>query len=316
MEKFILFLVVVSLIIYYIQKISLLKKSDKFGKVIDISSNLSKMKIVFIAIIVFIIIFFLSSIRIIPVGHRLVVFNNITKNIFSVGQGINFVMPGVIVTKMYDVRMQEYTMSGKIGEGKKTNWDDSLWSPTKEGLQIGIDLTCWYRLNPKKITKIHNEIGPDFEEKIIRPTIRSIVRLVISEYEVMDIYSEKRSNVQDEINKRIKIKLEKNGFIVDDVILRDVLFTADFAKSIEEKQVAQQEAKKMDFLIEKERKEAERKVIEAEGKKKSINIINEALRNNPNYIKYLYVEKLSDKISVIVSDQSTIMDLKGLIKEK
>ena len=72
----------------------------------------------------------------------------------------------------------------------------------------------------------------------------------------------------------------------------------------------------MKYVLEKEQREAERKVIEAGGRAKAIQTINEALRQNPNYIKYLYVDKLSDKISVIVSDQNTIMDLKGILDSR
>ncbi len=166
------------------------------------------------------------------------------------------------------------------------------------------------------MVQIHQKIGPDYEEKIIRPAVRSVIRLVISEYAVMDVYSSKRAKIQDEINEKIKLLVEKDGFIVDEVVLRDVRFTDDFGKAIEAKQIAQQSAEQMKYVLEKEQREAERKVIEAKGRAQAIETINEALRQNPNYIRYLYVDKLSDKISVIVSDQNTIMDLKGILESK
>jgi regulator of protease activity HflC (stomatin/prohibitin superfamily) len=132
----------------------------------------------------------------------------------------------------------------------------------------------------------------------------------------MYVYSSKRAHIQDEINEKIRKLVEKDGFLIDEIVLRDVRFTDQFAKSIEAKQIAQQSAEQMKYVLEKEQKEAERKVIEATGRAKSIETINEALRQNPNYIRYLYVDKLSDKISVIVSDQSTIMDLKGILDSK
>jgi hypothetical protein len=69
----------------------------------------------------------------------------------------------------------------------------------------------------------------------------------------------------------------------------------------------------MMYTLEMEQREAERKVIEARGRANAIEVINQALAKNPNYIKYLYVDKLSDKVQVIVSDQNTIMDLKGIL---
>jgi regulator of protease activity HflC (stomatin/prohibitin superfamily) len=84
-------------------------------------------------------------------------------------------------------------MTATRGEGRKPDRDDSLWSPTQEGLQVGIDLTVWHHLDPHKVTDIHQRIGPDYEEKIIRPAVRSVIRLVISEYAVMDVYSARRA---------------------------------------------------------------------------------------------------------------------------
>ena len=257
-----------------------------------------------------------SSFRVVPVGHGLVIFNTITKGFRFARQGITFVPPLISQTRDYDLRRLEYTMSGVSGEGRKSQIDDSLWSPTQEGLQVGIDLTVWHHLDPDKVVAVHQKIGPDYEDKIIRPAVRSVIRLVISEYPVMDVYSAKRARIQDEINERIKTLVEKDGFMIDEVVLRDVRFTPEFAKAIEAKQIAQQSAEQMKYTLEKEEKEAERKVIEARGRANAIEVINRALAQNPNYIKYLYVDKLSDKISVIVSDQNTIMDLKGILSER
>jgi len=256
------------------------------------------------------------SIRTVPVGHAMVKFNVITKRFSVAHEGITLVLPFVYRTKVYDLRRQEYTMSARKGEGKKKNVDDSLWSPTKEGLQVGIDLTCWYKIASDKVVAVHRGIGPDFAEKVVRPAIRSVVRHVISEYAIMDVYSAHRQQIQEEIKKRIKQLLEPDGFVIEDVILRDVHFTADFAKAIERKQIAQQEAERMEYVLEKEQKEAERKKIEAQGTARAIEIVSVQLKRNPEYIKYLYVDKLSDKIKVIVADQSTILDLKGMLEEK
>ena len=257
-----------------------------------------------------------TSLRVVPVGHALVIFNTVTKSFRLGRQGITFVAPFISATDDYDLRRLEYTMSGVSGEGRKSDIDDSLWSPTKEGLQVGIDLTVWHHLDPDRVISIHQKIGPDYEDKIIRPAIRSVIRLVISEYAVMDVYSARRAEIQDEINRKTRALIEKDGFLVDEVVLRDVRFTPEFAKAIEAKQIAQQSAEQMKYTLEKEQKEAERKVIEAQGRANAIEVINKALAQNPNYIKYLYVDKLSDKIQVIVSDQNTIMDLKGILDSK
>src|SRR5262249_46720795 len=129
----------------------------------------------------------ITSVRVVPVGHALVTFNTVTRTFGLARNGVNFVAPLVTDTELYDLRRLEYTMSGTQGEGRKSA-DDSLWSPTQEGLQVGIDLTLWHHLDPDRLIEIHQRIGPDYEEKIIRPAIRSVIRLVISEYAVMDVY--------------------------------------------------------------------------------------------------------------------------------
>ncbi len=283
------------------------------GKSVQSISRSSVIGTGIIVLILVIAAFIAVSIRIVPVGHAMVKFNVITKKFSVSREGITLVPPLIFRTYIYDLRRQDYTMTAKKGEGKKANIDDSLWSPTKEGLQVGIDLTCWYRINPDSLIKVHRRIGPDYDEKVIRPAIRGIVRLVISEYPIMDVYSAKRKEIQSEIYRRVKELLEPDGFVIEEIVLRDVHFTPDFAKAIEQKQIAQQEAERMKYVLEKERLEAERKAIEAQGKAKAIQIVSQELKRNPLYIKYLYVDKLSDKVKVIVSDQSTIMDLKGLI---
>ena len=266
--------------------------------------------------VLFLILLVPASVRVVPVGHGLVIFNTLTRSFRLARQGVNLIPPFITQSQDYDLRRLEYTMTGTRGEGRKADWDDSLWSPTQEGLQVGVDLTIWHHVDPEKVIDIHQRIGPDYEEKIIRPAVRSVIRMVISEYPVMDVYSSRRAKIQDEINQRVKALLEKDGFIVDEMVLRDVRFTDEFAKAIEAKQIAQQSAEQMKYVLEKEQREAERKVIEATGRAKAIDTITQALQKNPNYIRYLYVDKLSDKISVIVSDQSTIMDLKGILEGK
>ncbi len=312
-----IFLIVLALLIYIFQKsVQKYVVVEKGGEVRTVRKlNLPLYKLAVITLVLLILGLIAVSIRYVPVGHAMVKFNIVTKKFSVSKEGITLVLPIVYNTYIYDLRRQEYTMTSKKGEGKKPNIDDSLWAPTSEGLQVGIDITTWYRVNPDKLVYIHRKIGPDYAEKIVRPTIRSVVRLVISEYKVMDVYSAKRRVIQNEIEDRIKKILEPDGFIIDGVVLRDVHFTPGFAKAIEEKQIAQQEAERMNYVLLKEQKEAERKKIEAQGEAKKIEIVSKALNQNPKYLKYLYISKLSDKVKVIVADQPTILDLKDILSK-
>ncbi|MCD6382356.1 MAG: prohibitin family protein [Candidatus Hydrothermae bacterium] len=316
MFAFFIVLVLLGVAVYFVlKKTSRVVITEKNGEVVTVRKvGLSSgLILAILGVLILLLIFF--SIRIVPVGHAMVKFNVLTKRFSLSREGVTFVPPVIYKTYIYDLRRQEYTMSSRKGEGKKKNIDDSLWSPTKEGLQVGIDLTCWYRIKPDSVISLHRRIGPDYDEKVVRPAIRSIVRHVISEYPIMDVYSEKRRMIQGEILRRVRELLEKDGFIIEEIVLRDVHFTPDFSKAIEEKQIAQQEAERMKYVLEKERKEAERKKIEAEGTARAIEIVSRQLKRNPEYIKYLYVDKLSDKVQVIVSDQSTIMNLGDILKK-
>ena len=316
MLGFVLFLVIaIPVVVILVRQIRrALNLRDAEGR--RIRSGMPVRLAVSVVLLLALLVTMMTAVRVVPVGHGLVIFNTITKGFRLSRQGVTFVWPVISHAELYDLRRHEYTMSSVTGEGRKDNVDDSLWSPTKEGLQVGIDLTVWHHLDPQRLVDIHQKIGPDYEDKIIRPAVRSVIRLVISEYAVMDVYSSRRATIQDEINKKVRTILDKDGFVVDEVVLRDVRFTDQFGKAIEAKQIAQQSAEQMKYVLEKEQREAERKVIEAQGRAKAIDTINDALRQNPNYIRYLYVDKLSDKISVIVSDQNTIMDLKGIMENK
>ncbi len=291
----------------------MLVKQPATGEVDKTRSRVKPIAYILGAVVVLFLVILVSFIRIVPVGHALVIFWIIPKTYSVAREGINFIPPLITQTSLYDLRRIDYTMSSEAEEGRRKGKDDALWAPTKEGLQVGLDLTCWYRLDSERVFDIHRLIGPDFEAKVVRPAIRSIVRMAMSGYGIMDIYSNKREEIQDQIYKKIKRQLGLDGIIIEGVAIRNVQFTEEFAKSVEEKQIAQQKAQKMEYVLEEERSEAERKEIEAQGKAKAIAIVSRELRTNPNYIRYLYVDKIADDVKVIVSDQSTIMDLKGFI---
>ena len=270
--------------------------------------------IVILAIVgFFLLVTIIKGIVVVPAGFVYVKFNKVSGDLKALDKGMHLIVPYFNTVYPYDIRRQEYTMSVTTGEGRRQG-DDSIWSPTKDGIKIGIDLTIWYKLKSDMCTNIHENLGPNYDEQTIRAAVRRVIREVVANYGIMEVYSEKRKELADVIFEQISEILQKDGFFVEEVHLRDVVFTQKFARALEEKQIAEQEAKKMEYVLEKERKEKERKEIYAEGEAIQIKKIQAALHRSPDYINYLYVQKLSEKISVIVSDQQTIMDLKGMIK--
>ncbi|MFH1858784.1 MAG: prohibitin family protein [Patescibacteria group bacterium] len=238
---------------------------------------------------------FFASIIIIEAGETGVysLFGKVKEKELS--SGFHLVIPLAKVTKM-SIRTEEYTMSTAQNEGKRKG-DDAITSLTKEGLSVDLDMTVLYRINENKASDIYRTVGLTYEEKIIRPTIRTSIRDVIAQYEAKDIYSEKRQEVAQQILEKLKKEIEDRGIIIEEVLLRNVQLPANLAQSIQEKLQAEQEAQKYDFILAKEKKEKERKIIEAEGQRDSQKIINESLSNN--YLYYLYIKDLKDRQGTI-----------------
>ena len=204
--------------------------------------------------------------------------------------GFHLVIPLARVTKM-SIRTEEYTMSIAQGEGKKYG-ADAITSLTKEGLSVDLDMTVLYHLEEDKASDIYRDVGLSYDEKIIRPTIRTVIRDIIAQYEAKDIYSEKRQEAANNISVNLKSQIEERGIVIEQVLLRNVALPANLANAIQEKLQAEQEAEKYDFILDKEKKEKERKVIEAEGQRDAQKIINESL--STNYLYFLYINQLKD----------------------
>lgn len=213
----------------------------------------------------------------------------------ELSSGLHFVIPIAKVTRM-SIRTEEYTMSMSKGEGERYD-SDAITSLTKEGLSVNLDMTVLYRLQEDKASDVYREVGLDYQEKIIRPTIRTSIRDIIANYEAKDIYSNKREEASEGIMAGIKKAIEPRGIEVEKVLLRNVELPADLARSIQSKLQAEQESERYDFVLDKEKKEKERKIIEAEGQRESQSIINESLTTN--YLYYLYVNNLKDREGTI-----------------
>lgn len=213
----------------------------------------------------------------------------------EVRSGIHLVNPLARIHEM-SIRTESYTMSKVTQEGNRLG-DDAILTLTKEGLSVELDITVLYHLNEEDASDIYREVGLDYAEKIIRPEIRSVIREAIAQYEAKDIYSEKRQEAVTVIREHLAEKLGARGIVVEDVLLRNVNLPSDLARSIQEKLQAEQESQKYDFVLEKERKEADRKRIEAEGQRDAQSTISESL--TPNYLEYLYIRELKDREGTI-----------------
>ncbi|HEY8999727.1 MAG TPA: prohibitin family protein [Mucilaginibacter sp.] len=217
------------------------------------------------------------------------------------GSGLHIINPLVEVTN-FETRTQNYTMSGVATEGQKEG-DDAIRVLSSDGLEVTIDLSVLYNVNPSKAPFILQNIGINYEDKIVRPITRTAIRDNAVNYQAVDLYSTKRAEFQSRINQTITKSFEKNGLEVQSVLIRNISLPASVKASIESKIQAEQEAQKMQFVLQKERQEADRKRVEAQGIADYQKIISESLSDKQLQYEGIKAQKeiaLSQNAKVII----------------
>jgi len=177
--------------------------------------------------------------------------------------GLNFVNPLVDV-KTIDIKTQNYTMSGVHDEGAQAG-DDAIRVLSADGLEVTIDLTVLYRVVPSEAPRLMKETGLDYNDKIVRPLTRTKIRDNAVYYDAVSLYSTKRDTFQMRIFNSIEKDFNKRGLILEQLLVRNITLPASVKTTIESKINAEQDAQKMQFVLQKEKQEAERKRVEAQG---------------------------------------------------
>ena len=177
--------------------------------------------------------------------------------------GLTIVNPLVDVSRI-DIKTLNYTMSGVHNEGDQAG-DDAIRALTADGLEVVIDLTVLYRVMATEAPKLVKETGLDFKDKIVRPITRTKIRDNAVFYTAVDLYSTKRDLFQTRIFKTIEDNFKQRGLVLEQLLVRNITLPASVKGSIEDKIKAEQDAQKMEFVLQKEKQEAERKRVEAQG---------------------------------------------------
>lgn len=177
--------------------------------------------------------------------------------------GLNFVNPLVNVTK-FDTKTQNYTMSSIHDEGQQSG-DDAIRVLSADGLEVVIDLTVLYKIYPDKAPQILRQIGTDYTSVIVRPVSRTRIRDNAVFYDAVALYSSKRAEFQERIFKDIDADFKARGIALEQLLIRNINLPESVKLSIESKINAEQESQKMKFVLDKEKQEADRKRVEAQG---------------------------------------------------
>ncbi len=214
--------------------------------------------------------------------------------------GLNFINPLVDVSTV-DIKTLNYTMSGVHNEGDKEG-DDAIRVLTADGLEVSIDLTVLYRVVGTEAPRLIRETGLDYKDKIVRPLTRTKIRDNAVYFTAIDLYSTKRDQFQNRIFTSIEADLKKRGLILEQLLLRNITLPNNVKTSIEEKIKAEQDAQKMEFVLQKEKQEAERKRVEAQGIADYQRIISTGLND-----KQLQYEQIQMMKGLITSPNSKVI---------
>lgn len=230
-------------------------------------------------------------------------FGKVQSNVLT--EGLNFINPMVEV-KRFDVRTQNYTMSGVRDEGNKEG-DDAIRVLAADGLEVVIDLSVLYRITPDKAPEILRTLGRDLTDKIVRPVSRTKIRDNAVYYDAVSLYSSKRDEFQQKIFQSIEKEFTARGIVLESILIRNITLPESVKLAIESKINAEQESQKMRFVLDKERQEADRKRVEAQGIADYQRIITSTLTDKLLQYEQIKAQKelaLSSNAKVVIMGSS------------
>lgn len=203
-----------------------------------------------------------SSTSCVHTGHVGVVsvFGRVTGR--TLAEGIHVVNPAAAVTEL-SIKTQEVKEHAAV--------------PSKEGLIMGLEASLLYHLDSSRAAEVYQQIGPNYAEVLLQPTFRSAIRAVTAANTAASLYSDARENIAKQIQDDVSRQVAQRGVIVENVLLRDLQLPDTLKHAIEAKQQAQQEAQRMEFVLQREKQEAERKRVEAAGIKDFQDIVSQGI---------------------------------------
>ncbi|MBE8538811.1 SPFH domain-containing protein [Geoglobus acetivorans] len=196
--------------------------------------------------------------------------------------GLHVVTP--FITEVVRMPTYEKTME-MVGE-------QHIKALTSEGLPVYFDMAVQYKIDPLKAPEVYSTLKN--YEVWMESRIRAHARDIVAQYKAEDLYTEKREFIQSDFERRLDDEFRPYGILITAVLIRNIDLPESVEKAIQAKIEAKQEAERMQFVVQKEELEAERKEVEAQGIARANQIIGESLRNNPEYIQWYYLQVLDD----------------------
>ncbi|HMQ00727.1 MAG TPA: prohibitin family protein [Cyclobacteriaceae bacterium] len=188
------------------------------------------------------------------------------------------------------------------------NMEVRLRLPSKEGLTINSEISILYSIQKHKVPEIFTEIGIDYERTALMPVFRSAAADVTSNFMAKDMHSGQRAVIEERIKNRMEEVLGSRGFVIEQVLLKSIELPAELSRAIERKLEAEQESERMQYVLMRERQEAERRKIEAEGTRDAQQILSQGLSKEIIELRSIEAFRelaISPNTKIVITDGKT-----------
>lgn len=234
-----------------------------------------------------------KSVVIIQPGHMGVVYNRIggLDEKARLQEGLNFVVPFFQRANIYDTRVRSQVVNTSSG--------------SKDLQQVQISLRVLFRPNKDKLPTLYRFLGRDYDQRVLPSIVNEIVKAVVAKYNAAELIM-----LRDTVSRLVKTTLQSRAkdfeIIVDDVAISHIAFSKDYTAAIEAKQVAQQDAERAKYIVEKAEQEKLAIVIKAEGEARSAELIGNAVRENPAFIQLRRIDAAREVAKVITQSPNKV----------
>jgi regulator of protease activity HflC (stomatin/prohibitin superfamily) len=233
--------------------------------------------------------------------------------------GLHTIVPFIDTVVRYPTIKKTYEATDDPGSTRADYPDIIISALTSDGQQIRVGITARFMIQPGKAAWILQNLGTEQEyvEKVVKTEIRGSGRRVPTKFAAYDLYTKKSYEAQQALYDEISPKFDKNGLILDELVLRNITFTSEYAKTLEEKQIALENITTEKNKLEQEKIRKEQNIVAAEGDARSIEIRQAALTKNPTIIQWEFVQKLAPNIQWGILPQNVVplLNMQSLVGE-